>query len=126
MTRDFSATGFPLNFSQLIAEASMSLPPLTRPEDGDFLRAMAGKAINTFWSEYVDALPQELRADLGVAMEKGENAAVLEWFSQYADFENDAGARQLANLIFDEIALQLPSLIKKEYHSFQQSLAAVA
>lgn len=125
MKREFTATGFPLIISDLVATASMDLPPLVNEGDSDFLRAMAGKAINLFWSEYLEALPEGLKTELVDAMKSENNETILDWFGRYANFEEDPNARALAEIILGEMAAELPRLMKEDYHAFRSSLAAV-
>lgn len=119
MTYNFSAVGFPQTFSDMVAKASMLLPPLTAADDGDFVSAMAGKAINTFWAEYMGALPHAVQSELLIAIEKKDQDAVLDWYVRFANFPEDETARELATVILDELAEALPSLIKEEYAEFR-------
>lgn len=118
MNYDFSNEGFPKIFSDIVARAAMVLPPLTRSDDGQFLVGMAGKLNNAFWNEYVGALPYAVQSDLLLAIQKRETDAILLWYGQFANFREDAEARQLATIILDELSEQLPGLIKEEYDSF--------
>lgn len=118
MTYDFTPTGFVLIFSEMIARASMVLPPMAQNDDGEFMLAMAGKAMNAFWTEYVGALPYEIQTELLLALEKKDQDATLNWYVSYANFAEDAESRELATVILDELTESMPSIMKQEYADF--------
>lgn len=118
MIYDFSTTGFPLVFSDMVAKATMLLPPLTNTDDGEFVLAMAGKVMNTFWAEYVGALPYQVQSELLLAIEQKDQDAVLDWYVRFANFPEDENARELATVILDELSEKLPTLMKEEYTNF--------
>lgn len=118
MTYDFTPAGFPLNFSDLVARGSMSLPPMTKPDDGQFLTGMAAKVMNAFWTEYMGALPYEVQSELLIAIEQKDQDAVLDWYVRFANFPEDANARELATVILDELSEAMPEIMKQEYQDF--------
>lgn len=121
MMYDFTPEGFPKNFSEVVARASMVLPPLTKSDDGEFLLGMAAKAMNAFWTEYVGVLPYEVQSELLIGLEKKDQDAVLDWYVRFANFPEDDNARELATVILDELSEALPALIKEEYADFHNA-----
>lgn len=119
MTYDFTPAGFPLVFSTIVADASMSLPNLVENDDGEFLLAMNGKVMEAFWTEYVAAFPSEVQNDLLQAVDMGDADRAFAWHETFANFAEDAAARELAATLLDDLRDALPPLMADEYADYR-------
>lgn len=115
MNTSRTSAGFPAMFTNLVAEAAMKLPPLTKPEQFEFLKEVQGLVIEGFWERYVAAYPQEVQAEIHKALKDEDFPAVQAWHAKYANFAADPSAAKKADLILDEIAANLESTIKESY-----------
>lgn len=115
-THKYSPTGFPTVISEMIGEAAMRLPPLTRPQDGDFLRDSAMIVMDAFWENYVASLPKAVEEEYRTAESEESLENMLEWMRKYADFQNDQRAEELGSKILTEIADKLPEFLPAAYN----------
>jgi succinate dehydrogenase flavin-adding protein (antitoxin of CptAB toxin-antitoxin module) len=120
---DFTPDGFPTVFSALVAEASMTLPPLVQEGDSQFLVLMLGKTADTFWKEYVSGMSDEALREMQNALQQESPDQLFQWFAEYADFENNPEARGLATAIVESMREDLPALIQEDYRTYHQSLS---
>lgn len=112
-----SPADFPLSFSRMVAEAAMTLPPLTRPQDSAFLLRMTEVVIDAFWQNYVNHFSPEVRSAFISACNEGP-AQYLSWMSEYADFKSNRSACDIGSEILEEIAGKLPAIMQHEYPLF--------
>jgi hypothetical protein len=115
MTTSRTSAGFPAMFTNVVAEAAMKLPPLTKPEHFEFLKEVQGIVIEGFWERYVAAYPQDVQAEIHTALKNEDFPAVQKWHEKHANFSADPSAAKKADLILDEIAANLESTIKEAY-----------
>jgi hypothetical protein len=97
----------------------MSLPNLVENDDGEFLLAMNGKVMEAFWTEYVAAFPSEIQNDLLQAVDMGDTDRAFAWHETFANFAEDAAARERAATLLDDLRDALPSLIVDEYADYR-------
>lgn len=111
---------FPFAFSELIATAAMGLPPLTRPQDSEFLRKMTEVAMDAFWQNYVADLPMEAKTEFDRAADSDDGDVLYEWFKKHADFEEDPLAEAKGRAVLLELQEKLPAILMKEYDLFTE------
>lgn len=131
VTLPFPSAGSPTSpFSELVAEASMQLPPLTRPQDMAFLDRMTEVTIDAFWQNYVAALPEDVQEEFHrvaiQAVEEEEGEALGAWFEQHANFDGDPEAQRIASEVMADLRIKLPGVFQKEYPLFTEDDAVAA
>jgi hypothetical protein len=109
------SAGFPAMFTNLVAEAAMKLPPLTKPEHFEFLKEILATTIESFWANYAASFPEDVRAQITDAVKNEDMDAVQKWHDTYANFGEDKAAAERAEKVLDEIAANLSSLLKDAY-----------
>jgi hypothetical protein len=117
----YSPLAFPYEFSRIVAEATMYLPPMTRPQDTVFLERSLADVIDIFWSNYISHLSNEAQNAYSIAEDEETGQAMLEWHQVYANFSKEPEAVRLASEVLQEIADKLPSALKSEYDSFTEA-----
>lgn len=119
-SQTLTPANFPFAFSELIATAAMALPPLTRPQDSEFLRKMTEVAMDAFWQNYVADLPADAKAEFDRAADAENGIPLYEWFKKYADFEEDPLAEAKGRSVLLELQEKLPAVLIKEYDLFTE------
>lgn len=102
--------------SEAIAQAD--LPPLTRPEDEEFLEGIWMSVIDAFWEAYVGQLGELTQKQLLEAKEDETGEKIRAWLQEYADFEKNKGARLLAQEIMGDFSARLPRIIAEAHTQF--------
>lgn len=115
MTQTHTPNGFASLFSQMVAEASMDLPPLMQKGDSELLRAAFVTAIDAFWGNYISLLPGNVQEEYQNVCDGEETKQILAWFAKNADFEHNKEQAIRARNILEEINGKLPALLKQEY-----------
>ena len=122
----------PPSFGEVVAEATMNLPPMTRPQDTAFLRAMTEVTIDAFWQLFIaKCSPEAITAfhaaeDKALTEENADAIPLVEWFEQYANFGVDAGADAKAADVMQELRAKLPAIFQSEYPLFTSEDALAA
>lgn len=106
--------------NDMVASAAAGIPEAM---DQSFLTYVTQKALHTFWTEYMKALPETVRDELAVIVENEDAEALLGWSEKYADFEHSAYAQELASDIFVAIEERLPALLQEELRIFASQTA---
>lgn len=120
-TLSYSPLAFPYEFSRIVAEAAMHLPPLTRPQDTAFLEHALADVIDIFWSNYLLHLSTEAQKLYAVAEEDETGEALYRWHEVYANFAKEPEAVHLASEVLAEIAEKLPAALHAEYLDFTEA-----
>lgn len=114
----------PSSFGEVVAEATMSLPPMTRPEDTAFLRVMTEVTIDAFWQLFIRKCgPEAIQAfyaaeEKALAPEHPDGLPLVEWFEQHANFGSDATADVRAAEVMQKLRSKLPAIFEREYSLF--------
>lgn len=111
--------GLSEQFSDLVAQSAMELPPLTRPEDMEFLRSMLAVAIEAFWVNYLSLQPDHVQEEYAKAQEAETGDALLNWMQKHADFAGNPIARATADKVLSDLRERFPAVMQAEYPSFQ-------
>lgn len=117
----YSPLAFPQEFSRIVAEATMHLPALTRPQDVTFLRRTLADVIDIFWSNYISHLSPATQKAYAEAEEDETGEALYKWHEVYANFAKEPEAVRLAAEVLGEIAEKLPAALAAEYKLFTES-----
>ncbi|MBI3336161.1 hypothetical protein HYZ98_01170 [Candidatus Peregrinibacteria bacterium] len=122
----------PPSFGEIVAEATMHLPPMTRPQDTAFLRAMTEVTIDGFWQLFIaKCAPEAIAAfhaaeDKAFAEETADAVPLVEWFETHANFGIDAAADTKATEVMQELRGKLPVIFENEYPLFTPDDALAA
>jgi hypothetical protein len=103
--------------SEFIAETVLQahLPPLTEPEDQDFVGDTLECLVDAFWEAYVSQLGELAQEQLLEAGGDGTGEKLWRWLQEYADFEKNEGARLLAQEIMADFRDKLPQILPEAY-----------
>ena len=115
----------PEGLSRIVAEATASLPPLTKATDEVFLRMFFEETVYAFWRMYIDWLPKEVRDAYVAAFEEPTGDAIIAWHKKHADFYADTAARAKAEMIVVSLAQKLTESLPKAYAQWSPEEAAV-
>jgi hypothetical protein len=107
--------GFPGVLTEMIAEASMELPPLTHPTDAAFLRTVLVLCTSAFWENYISTCTAKAQEEWSNITEAEDESAAVTWTRTYADFVNDADAFSRADMVLEDLGMRLPELMKEAY-----------
>ena len=107
--------GFPNIITEMIAEACMELPPMTHPDDGNFLKVIAGLCIQTFLENYATTCSVDAQDAFAQVRETQDADAFLSWINTNADFEKDEDTVRRADMVLEDMAIRLPELLKTAY-----------
>ena len=118
---DYSPRNFPDTFSQLVAEATATLPPLIKPEHEDMLLIAAEDTIGMFWNQYVDTLPAEGKQAFLKAAEDESGKELYDWNFTYANFPEDDEAEKRGQKVLADLAEQLPAMLKLMYDDVEDA-----
>lgn len=122
----------PLSFGEVVAEGMQNLPPMTRPQDTAFLRAMTEVTIDAFWQLFIAKCSPDVIAafhaaeDKALAEEDPDGLPLVEWFEQHANFDSDATADAQAGAVMQELRRKLPPIFEREYLLFTPGDALAA
>lgn len=111
--------------STFVAEAigQADLPPLTRPEDEEFLAGVWTSVIDAFWEAYVNQLGELAQQQLLEAGKDETGEKLWTWLQEYADFEKNEGARLLAQEIMADFQEKLPPILEEAHRSYHNQFA---
>lgn len=121
MKQLLSSNGLTDEVSDIVAEASMLLPPLTHPYDADFLRRQTTKAVSIFLHAYMEGCAPDVRAAFHEAQNENDslNAGVI-----LHESLGQKGAEQRARAAFGNARNEIINGIVDDYETYVRSLAS--
>lgn len=123
MTTDthYMSRGFPNVISEMIAEASMNLPPLDKPGDMEFIKFVTGEVIRAFWSNYTATCGTVAQEEFSKITESQDRTGLALWMSKHAHFTKDKDAAQRADMVLEDLAMRLPEILKEEFTNYRNA-----
>ena len=112
--------GFPGALSHLIAEASMTLEPLSSEKEAAFVSRCMERAMAFFWQKYFSRLSAADHRSMMEAVESHDPETLVRWAAAHSDFDHDHEAQKRAEWALQFVRAELPSVIRDEYTRLMQ------
>jgi len=108
---------------QFIAEAiaRADLPPLTQPEDREFLWHVLEFVVDAFWQAYVGQLSLAARRELQEAGQDETGETLVQWIDRNGPIEGNIGGQLLAQEIMKDLQEKLPPILREAYEDLHST-----